>query len=236
MSKTKVKALVIGAKDSKEKDKLVTLFTLEQGKLFVYFRGVKGEKAKLKEAKELFTFGEFVLEEGKFGNIVTEANIVDSFPLLRRDLNKYYEACSLLDVVNKVVKEPSPYLFIQALKALKAICYEEAPKHYALIKFLILIFEVSGFGLNFDLCASCKSKLTGKKYLNIEYGEIVCANCKQLTSIEISPVVLSALKIFKQTPFEKLKSVKIGGGGEQKALNLLSENFEWRFGCKFFTA
>ena len=236
MAKTKVKALVIGAKDSKEKDKLVTLFTLEQGKLFVYFRGVKGEKAKLKEAKELFTFAEYVLEEGKYGNIVVEANIIDSFSQLRRDLDKYYEACSILDVLNKTSKESNPFVFIQALKALKAICYEDSPKNYALIKFLILVFENSGYTLNFDTCSGCKSKLTGKKYLNVEYGEIVCANCKQLTSIEISPVVLSALKIFKQTPFEKLKSVKIGGGGEQKALNLLSENFEWRFGCKFFTA
>ena len=61
MSKTKVKALVLSEKDSKEKDKLVTLFSLEEGKLFVYFRGVKGDKAKLKAAKELFTFGEFVI-------------------------------------------------------------------------------------------------------------------------------------------------------------------------------
>ena len=140
MAKTKVKALVIGAKDSKEKDKLVTLFTLEQGKLFVYFRGVKGEKAKLKEAKELFTFAEYVLEEGKYGNIVVEANIIDSFSQLRRDLDKYYEACSILDVLNKTSKESNPFVFIQALKALKAICYEDSTKNYALIKFLILVF------------------------------------------------------------------------------------------------
>ena len=234
MAKTKVKALVIGAKDSKEKDKLVTLFTLEQGKLFVYFKGVKGEKAKLKEAKELFTFGEFILEEGNFGNIVTETNIIDSFPLLRKDLDKYYEACSILDILNKTTKEANPFIFLQVLKALKAVCYENSPKNYALIKFLLLVFESSGYTLNFDTCSGCKSKLTGKKYLNVEYGEIVCSNCKRLTSIEIGQATLSALKIFKQTPFEKLKTVKIGGGGEMKALNILTENFEWRFGCKFF--
>ena len=236
MSKAKVKALVLSEKDSKEKDKLVTLFSLEEGKLFVYFRGVKGDKAKLKAAKELFTFGEFVIEQGRSGNIVTEVEIIDSFLPLRKDLDKYYEACSILDIVSKLLREKDPAMFIQTLKALKAICYENSPKNYALTKFLLAIFEDAGYKLNFDTCASCKAKLTGKKYLNLDYGEVVCAGCRQMTSIEISPSALSTLKILRQTPYGNLKSVKLGGGGEVKALNLLSENFEWRFGCKFFLA
>ena len=69
MASTKVKALVIGGRDFKEKDKLVELFTLEQGKLTVSMKGVRGEKAKMKFAKEIFCFGEFVLEntKGKIG-------------------------------------------------------------------------------------------------------------------------------------------------------------------------
>ena len=129
MSKTKVKALVLSEKDSKEKDKLVTLFSLEEGKLFVYFRGVKGDKAKLKAAKELFTFGEFVIEQGRSGNIVTEVEIIDSFLPLRKDLDKYYEACSILDIVSKLLREKDPAMFIQTLKALKAICYKNATKN-----------------------------------------------------------------------------------------------------------
>ena len=57
-----------------------------------------------------------------------------------------------------------------------------------------------------------------------------------MTAIEISPATASALKLLKETPYEKLKTLKLGGGGEIKALNLLSENFEWRFGSKFFIA
>ncbi len=236
MAKTKVKALVIESKDSKEKDKLVTLFSLEEGKLFVYFKGVRGERAKLKAAKELFTFGEFVVEEGKTGNIVTEVSIIDTFSPLREDLDKYYEACSILDIVKKLLKEADPALFIQTLKALKATSYENAPKYYSLVKFLISVFEDAGYNLNFENCASCKAKLTGKKYLNLEYGEFVCAGCRQLTSVEVTPATTSALKILKQTDYDKLRTIKIGGQGVERALNLLTENFEWRFGCKFFVA
>lgn len=232
---TKVKAFVLEAKDSKEKDKLATLYTLENGKFFVNFRGVRGAKAKLKAAKEVFTFGEYVIEQTKAGNIVTEANIIDNFMPLRNDLDKFYEACSIFDIVKKLgAQTPDPALFIEILKAMKAICYDGAPKYYVVIKFLLNIFENMGYKLNFDKCASCGAVLTGKKYLNLDYGEIVCANCRQMTSIEVAPATIGALKIIKQTPYEKLKTVKLGGGGEIKALNLLCENFEWRFGSKFF--
>lgn len=237
MASTKVKALVIEAKDNKEKDKLATLYSLEEGKFFVCFRGVRGAKAKMKAAKEIFTFGEFVIEDTKAGKIVTEANIIDSFSPLRENLDKYYEACSIVDILKKLSSPSSdPALFVAVIKSLKAICYDGAPKYYALVKFLISIFDNAGYKLNFDSCSSCKASLTGKKYLNLDYGEIVCANCRQMTAIEISPATAMALKILRDTSYEKLKTVKLGGGGEINALNLLSENFEWRFGSKFFVA
>lgn len=235
MASTKVKGIVIEAKDSKEKDKLATLYTLEEGKFFVVFRGVRSAKAKLKAAKEIFTFAEFVIEDTKAGNIVTDANIIDTFSPLRQDLNKYYEACSCLDILKKISSSSAdPALFIETIKALKAISYDGAPKNYSLVKLLITIFENMGYKLNFDACSSCRARLTGKRYLNLDYGEIVCANCRQMTSIEVAPETVSALKILSSTPYEKLKSVKLGGNGEIKALNLLAENFEWRFGSKFF--
>lgn len=237
MAATKVKALVIEAKDNKDKDKLATLYSLEEGKFFACFRGVRGANAKMKAAKEIFTFAEFVVEDTKAGKIVTESNIIDSFSPLRADLDKYYEACSLVDILKKLASSNSdPALFVEIIKALKAICYDGAPKYYSLVKFLISIFDNAGYKLNFDTCSSCKARLTGKKYLNLDYGEIVCANCRQMTSLEISPATASALKILRDTPYEKLKTLKFGGGGEIKALNLLSENFEWRFGSKFFIA
>ena len=65
MASTKVKAVVIGGVNVKEKDKLISLYTLEKGKMSVSMKGVRGDKAKLKSAKEIFSFGDFVVEEGR---------------------------------------------------------------------------------------------------------------------------------------------------------------------------
>ena len=53
MSETKVKAIVLGGMDYKEKDKLINLFTLEKGIVTVVFKSVKNPNAKLKSAKEI---------------------------------------------------------------------------------------------------------------------------------------------------------------------------------------
>ena len=47
MNETKVRAIVLGGIDYKEKDKLINLFTLEHGIVSVVFRGVKASNAKL---------------------------------------------------------------------------------------------------------------------------------------------------------------------------------------------
>ena len=63
MATTKVKAIVIKSLSIRDKDKLVCLYSLELGKIYVSMRGVRSEKAKLKSAKEIFCFGEYLLEQ-----------------------------------------------------------------------------------------------------------------------------------------------------------------------------
>ena len=109
---TKVKALVLGGTNVKEKDKLITLFTLENGKISASMKGVRGDKAKLKSAKEPFCFGDFIIEEGKAGYIITTVDIIDNFFELTKNIDKYYEGCAILDIVNKIAIEPDPKLFV----------------------------------------------------------------------------------------------------------------------------
>ena len=215
MASTKVKAIIIGGVNVKEKDKLLTLFTLEQGKMSVSMKGVRGDKAKLKSAKDVFTFGDFIVEEGKFTNIITSVDIIDNFYELSKDIEKYYEACAIVDIVSKVATEPNPQLFIELIKALKSLCYDNVKKYYVINKFLLSLFANMGI-----------------KYLNLQVGELVCPNCRSSFSMQISNACYSALKLLENTDYDKLSTVKLGGMGEVQAFNLLSKNYEYRTGYK----
>ncbi len=236
MGSTKVKALVIESKDYKEKDKLITLYTLEQGKLVCVMRGVRGEKAKLKSAKEIFSFGEYVIEDGKGFNIITQAEVIDSFYGLTKDIDKYYEGCAIIDILKKISTfESEPALFIEIIKCLQALCYNNVRKYYCIDKFLLSVFKALGYSFVTNDCSSCRARLGGIKYFNLEIGEVVCPSCKSGMSIHISEACYIALKLLSEISYEKLSSLKLGGGGAEECYRLLEKNFEWRTGGKFFS-
>lgn len=236
MGGTKVKALVVESKDYKEKDKLVTLYTLEHGKLVCIMRGVRGEKAKLKSAKELFVFGEYIIEDGKGFNVITQAEVIDSFYGLAKDIDKYYEGCAIIDILKKIAtSESEPALFIEIIKCLQALCYKNVKKFYCIDKFLLSVFKALGYSFVTNDCSSCKARLGSIKYFNLDVGEVVCPSCKSGTSIHISEACYSALKILSVTEYEKLSSLKLGGGGAEECFRLLEKDFEWRTGNKFLS-
>lgn len=229
MPTTKVKGIVLGGVNIKEKDKLVNLYTLERGRMVVSFKGVRGEKAKLKSAKELFCFGEYMLVENGASNIVTSCEIIDNFYNLSKDIEKYYEACAILDIVNKVALESNPILFIEIVKALKCLCYDKVATYYVIDKFLLTYFKISGYYFLSNCCSSCGARLS-KAYFNYDVGELVCPACKTQCCDNVSQSAFSALKILEQTEYDRLGSVKLGGQGEIQAFHILSKNFEWKTG------
>ena len=112
MEETKVKGIVLGGIDYKEKDMLISLFSLEQGVISIVFKGVKSPKAKLKSAKEVFSFGDFIYSGAN--KIVTSADIIENFYEITKDIKKYYVACAMLNAVKAVLPqgEPNPQIFL----------------------------------------------------------------------------------------------------------------------------
>lgn len=228
MASIKIKGIVLGGTNYKEKDRLVRLYTLEKGKITVTLRGVRGDKAKLKVAKETFCFGEYIIEEGKT-NIVTSVDVIDNFYGISQNIEKYYEGCAILDIVDKFSAESNPELFIEVVKALKSLCYDTLPKYYVIDKFLIDFLNDMGYFFLSDKCSSCGATLASR-YLNLDFGELVCPACKSASCMQISDACYGAMRLLGKTDYEKLGSVKLGGMGEVQMFNVLAKDYEWRTG------
>lgn len=227
----KLTAIVLETKDYKEKDKLVTLFSLESGIVNAVMKSVKGSNAKLKSAKEPFCFGEYLISEKKGFNTITSVNILDTFFDLTKDYDKYIYGCNILLSIKNLSNygEVSKELFITTIKALKMLCYEKVSSDYVMIKFLLDAFIISGYGITYKECNSCGGNSI-KKYFDYSIGAFVCNNCKTENSSEIEPAVFNALRIINDMSYEKLSNLKLANGSEKKALDLLYFNYKMRFG------
>ena len=235
MTETKVKAIVIGGIDYKEKDKLVSLFTLEHGIMSVVFRGVKNVNAKLKSAKELFSFGDFIFTYGKLKTI-TSAEIIDNFFDITKDIKKYYVACAILEIIKTVLPEgeSNSQLFVNTLKCLKMLAYDNVDLYNIINKFLIFVFEGFGYKFSLNTCNNCGTKFLGNCYMNLTYGDITCARCRVGNYIQLSKSVYSTLRLLSITDFDKLNTLKIPEEINKQVFSVLSLNYEKRFFKKIY--
>lgn len=235
MNEIKIKGIIISSIDYKEKDKLVTIYSLESGIINAKLIGVKNPKAKLKPLKEVFCFADFDLAGTKSGDfyVITSGEIIENFYNIINDIDKFYAGCTILEILKIVGKtgESNEPLFIETLKALKTLAYDTANCDMVVVKYLVKIFEAMGYKLALDRCSICGENFIGKRYFDYTAGEITCVSCKGPNAEIIEPLIHSILRIISSCEYDKLKTLKLNKEGLESALNILVKNFARRFDC-----
>ena len=211
----KVKGLVLYSKDMGENDKFVTVLTSDCGKISFKARGVKKANSKLKAYVQSFCFCNFELNEKKGVYTLTGAQSIESFFALTTDFDKYNIACVVLEVLDKVCVAGQTYAqtFVDALRTLEVLCYEEIESKLVLCKFLLQVLEREGFAFDMNYCS----------------------NCKQIGNVEVLPATLTSLKIVSGCDFQGLKTVKLKDFMISNMLKLLVAYFGNVFETKLKT-
>lgn len=166
---------------------IVTLVSVDRGKLTATARGCLKRGAKLRYAAEPFNFGDYVLS-GKNGRyVITECSQIESFNAVTGDLDRYYAACMVLDVLGKLSDEPQPQLLLLALRTLDALAHASADAVGAATSFMLNLIELNGNALDFAHCNVCKCDIEGDAFFRDADG-IVCEHCKGIANIRIDAV------------------------------------------------
>ncbi len=217
-----VKALVIKSIDYKDNDKILTLFSLERGKIIAGIKGVKKSGAKLKFASEPFAFCEFVLAEKQGRYTVIGADYIDSFYNLRLDLTKYYVSSIVLETLNLLTgeNEPSPELFSLCLDAIKSVNYQNGELK-VLAGYLLKLIENAGYGLQSLSCAGCDEKIDGRVFFLPKYAEFYCYDCRVDGVMEITNETYNALLKITGKSFNELSVCEIPRSSEIKLIKFL---------------
>ncbi len=229
---TTVKGIVLKTKDYKDNDKLLTILTLEKGKILVKARGVKKAKSKLKAFCQSFCFADFELVESNGVYILAGVNEIENFYNLTADIDKFSYAFCILELLDKICVENQEYvnLFIEALKCLQQMSYSSLRPKMCLIKFFLNLLRYEGFNFNLNKCLNCKTPLVSNIiYMDLNRGELLCPACKTYDSVEVEKPVLSTLKIVFECDYDKLLTVKIHENILDKTINVLVKNINYKY-------
>ena len=194
MDGIKLNALCVKAVDYKDNRTLLTLCTVEKGKINAAIRGAKSEKSKLRFAASLLCFGEYVLAEKNGFYTVTNCTLIDGFYDVRRELDKFYAAFAVIEALDKLTEpntDISDYI-IPAINALKEINYGREP-YLNLLAYLVESLRLAGYSFNLSVCMSCGDKAY-PPYFDISLGGGVCLKCKSPESLELSHCGFSLLR------------------------------------------
>ena len=196
----KVSGIVLkSSKHTIEAARLLEIFSPEMGKFSAVIRGVEKPKAKLAVASQPFCFGEFILAERKGFYTVTDCYVYDSFFNLAYNLDGYVLGCAMLEATSKVVQfgQENLELFKLLLNSLKVIVYENAEPTAVMVKFLMELLSISGFGLDVIHCHVCGKNISNEKYCGLIYegtGVVCEKDSLKLENLSLSLAEWGTLK------------------------------------------
>ncbi len=184
----KTQAIVTRAVPYNESDMIVTLVSVEYGKLTATAKGCLKPKAKLRFATQPMNFGNYILS-GKNGRyIIADCTQIESFNSITLDIEKFYAASLTLDVLQKLTKEqPQPKLFVRALETLNTLASTSCDTNEVVTDMLVGVIADSGFSLDFSRCNVCGCIIDADAFFADADG-IVCPHCQSVGGVAIDSV------------------------------------------------
>jgi len=194
----KVEAVVLRHSDYGEADRLLTLFTREQGKLRAIAKGVRKMQSRKAGHLEPFTQVALMLAQGHDLWIVTQAEAIESLQPLREDLTRIGYAGYVVELLDRFTYEEGQnwqlyQLLVETLKRLSAEEDAFVPVRYYEMRLLDLL----GFRPLLFECALCGKTIQPEdQYFSAERGGVLCPDCG-LQVNEVRPVSMEALRYMR---------------------------------------
>lgn len=105
MKSYKVEGIVIKRKNFGEADRILTIFTKKYGKIRVLAKGVRRITSRRGGNIELFNQVDLIIHSGRTFDILTEAQVINSFSSIRKNLDLVSLAFHVSEIVDGLCPE-----------------------------------------------------------------------------------------------------------------------------------
>lgn len=196
----KTGALVLRVTDYNDKDCILSVLTPEHGKLSVKARGLRRKNSPLIAPCQLLCYAEFTLFDYRGMYTINEAQALELFHGLRRDLNKLSLATYFAQVAELLSQEdmPSPELMSLLLNCLYALDKLSLPLEQVKAVFELRAAALTGYAPDLGVCAVCGSETPDR--FDISSGQLVCHTCASADGIRM-PITASVLEAMRYIIF-----------------------------------
>jgi DNA repair protein RecO (recombination protein O) len=202
----KVEGIVLRASSYGESDKIVTIFSRELGKRAAMARGAKKPTSRLASISQPFTYGYFLIQQGRGMGTLQQGEIIDSMRSIREDIFTTAYASFIMELVDKLIDDesPKPHLFDILHQALHAISDDYDPEAISLfVEWKML--ATAGIYPVLHQCVNCGAT-DGEFAFSFAQIGFLCHRCFSIDRylIRLTPAQVKLIRTFYTVPIDQV--------------------------------
>ncbi|MCQ2537607.1 MAG: DNA repair protein RecO [Lachnospiraceae bacterium] len=212
--KVTVTGMIISSVPMGEFDRRVTILTKEKGKISAFAKGARRPTGNLTGCSQMFSFGQFVLYEGKDSYNLESADVSTSFVDVREDLNAIYygmyfcEFALHLTRENVKAKEELNLLYV----TMRALEKGQMDKKLIRVAFELRFLTEGGEMPESHRCLKCGKEMKEEEHalFNAKEGGLICMDCSGgRTGVPVCRSTVYALQFIVSSPLQSLYSFNV---------------------------
>jgi DNA repair protein RecO (recombination protein O) len=194
----RVEAIVIRRRDWGEADRLLTVYSREQGKIQAVAKGARKPTSRKAGHIELFTRTRMLIARTRSIDIVTQAETLETHHSLRESLEASTLAHYFAELLDRFTGEAEADQGLFNLLSLGLTWLCEADDLRLVSRYYELhLLDLAGFRPELHRCASCSKQLEAEdSFFSPAQGGVLCSDCGP-SRREASALSLTAFKVLR---------------------------------------
>ncbi|HIJ90510.1 MAG: DNA repair protein RecO [Desulfobulbaceae bacterium] len=197
-------AIVLQVKDHGDSDKIVTVYTLEHGKIVLIAKGAKRSKKRFVNKLELFSLLAIHFATSRHSSLMRldQAELLNPFPVLRENYELYVAASLLCELVLHWTKEhdSDEELFRVLVWALERLCLAGAAVNRTIIFFHVKMLDIVGYRPDLTGCLDCH--VLGASGVLYRFSPLrnglLCSRCEPNATVSAQPLSIQTIQLLRR--------------------------------------
>ena len=226
----RVEAVVLRHANWGEADRILTIYTREQGKLRAIAKGVRKIRSHKAGHLEPFTHITVQLARSRDIPIVTQVETLDPYLPLRDDLTRTGYAAYVLELLDRFTYEEeggNPALFRLLTDTLERLC--GTAEVWAVVRFYEMrLLDFLGFRPQLFECANCRNPIQPvDQFFSAPAGGVICPGCGTgLPGLwPVSMDVLKYLRHFQRSSYNEAARARVARELQKEVETLMQAYF-----------
>ena len=222
----KVEAVILQHNDWGEADRMLRIFSREEGKIKVVAKGVRRIRSRKAGHLEPLTRVALLLARGTGMWIVTQAETVNAHLPIRATLLLTGYACYLTELIDRftIEEEENRSLYTLLTQSLERL-ESDADPFLVVRYFEVRLLDLLGYRPELSQCVVCRDPIEAQnQFFSFLEGGVICPKCsgKPMDAMPVTMSLLKYLRHLQRSPYNQIRAIQIPEPVRDPFENLMS--------------